>query len=70
MGMQTPEQVVAGARSLARVYYEMMGCRVPEGYKFEDAKHPQERLCWSMACYAYEALSDTCVQDCLSEIED
>ncbi len=67
---QTPEQIVRGARSLARVYYEMMGCAVPAGYKFETATHPQERLCWQMACYAYERLTDTEVEGCLMEIYD
>lgn len=66
----TPEWIVAKANALARTFYRMMGCVVGEGYAFDRATHPQERMCWQMACEAYEVIEGTPVMDALSEIED
>lgn len=39
---------------LANLYYKMMGCTVEEGYDFSKAKHPTEKMCWSMAEISFQ----------------
>lgn len=39
---------------LARIFYAMHGHAKPEDYKFQNAKHPQERLMWAMAKLAVD----------------
>lgn len=39
--------------SLARVFYMLNGYKVEGGYRFQDARHPQEKLMWRMAALAY-----------------
>ena len=63
-------RIVEIANELASAFYKMMGHVVPSGYRFDDATHPQERLCWQMACEAYEFIDGTSPADALSEIED
>jgi hypothetical protein len=66
----TSDMIVAQANALARNFYAMMGYVVPEGYRFDRAKHPQERLCWKMACHAFEVIEGTDVEECLTQVED
>ena len=62
---RTDEEIVKQTLELARSFYRMMGCEVRDGYRFERAHHPQERMCWEMAVHAQEVLTDTSVEDCL-----
>ncbi len=64
------QRTIDDANSLARSFYLRMGYVVPEGYRFDEARHPQERMCWQMARDAYEALVGTDLDDVLSELED
>jgi hypothetical protein len=67
---RTDERIVLEANSLARDFYALMGYQVPEGYRFDQATHPQERLCWHMAARAFEVLQHTDVEEALSVISE
>jgi hypothetical protein len=66
---RTDEQIVQTANVLAREFYALMGNKVPKGYRFDQAKHPQEQLCWQMAVRAFEVIEYTDVEEALSGIE-
>ena len=68
--VKTPEKIVAEANDLARLFYRMSGCEVPDGFKFYEAHHPAEEGCWNMAVAAYEHIEGTEVEDCLAQLED
>ena len=52
-------QLADAGNALARQFYAAMGYAVDEGYRFDNATHPQEALCWQLACIAYEKLAAT-----------
>ncbi|MFG6101218.1 hypothetical protein U2F10_03125 [Leptothoe sp. EHU-05/26/07-4] len=66
---KTSEEVVAEGNYLAKLFYASMGCRVPEGYKFYEATHPQEIGCWNLAVIAYAHIEGTDLEECLDEME-
>lgn len=66
---RTNEQIVNTANALARELYGMMGYNTPESYRFHRAQHPQEVLCWKMACKAFEMLEGTEVEQALEELK-
>ncbi len=57
-------------RRLARRFYKAMGYEVPEGYAFDTARHPTEKLCWAMAVIAFEELLATDLDEVVAELED
>jgi hypothetical protein len=67
---RTDAQIVAEANGLARTFYKLHGCEVREGYRFDEAVHPQEQSMWLMAIAAFAELRDTDVEDALSNLED
>jgi len=42
---------------LARKFYALQGCEVPDDYRMQSATHPQERLCVAMAIEAINELA-------------
>lgn len=42
---------------IARRFYAQMGYKVSAGFDFEQSKHPQERLCFDLACIAWEEIT-------------
>lgn len=62
--------IIADANELAQQFYALMGYVVPDGYRFDRAQHPQERLCWSMVEAAYEQIASTTLSEILAELED
>jgi hypothetical protein len=66
----TDRGIIERANELARDFYAMMGYRQPLGYRFDQATHPQERLCWEMVRLAYEVLKKTNLDDVLVSLED
>jgi hypothetical protein len=68
--MKTDREIVDGCNALARKFYAGMGYDVPEGYRFDQAHHPQEMAVWDMAVTAYEHVDGTDVEDALTAIED
>lgn len=67
---KTPAQIVASANSLARLFYAQRGYVVPEGYRFDKARHPQERQMWELACLAYGEIEGTEPEAALDEMGD
>lgn len=63
-------EIVAAANELARSFYSMMGYRVPEGYRFDRATHPQELGCWNMAVMAYDHIEGTDVDAALDNLDE
>lgn len=63
-------RIVESANELASAFYKMMGYVVASDYRFDKATHPQERLCWQMACEAYEFIDGTSPEDALSELDE
>lgn len=66
---KTDTQLVADANDLARMIYSLQGYQVPTGYRFDQATHPQEVVCWHMAIVAYEHINGTDIENALSSIE-
>lgn len=66
--IKTPREIVNSANELARQFYALQGYEVPEGYRFDQAFHPQERTMWAMAVHAYEFIECTDVEDALNDI--
>jgi hypothetical protein len=62
-------EFVEWGNGLARRFYEEMGCVVPEGYRFDKARHPQERMCWRLAVVALEEVDGTDLQEMVDELE-
>jgi hypothetical protein len=64
------QEIVDGCNELARLFYASHGYQVEFGYRFDKARHPQERGMWNMAVMAFEHIEGTDVEECLREIED
>ena len=62
--------IIREANELARSFYRHMGYVVPEGYRFDRAHHPTERMCWDMTVTAYLDLKAIELRDVLIEFED
>lgn len=69
MDDRTNDQIVADANRLARVFYDMLGYEVPEGYRFDKASHPQERSMWDFAMAAYELIQGTDAENALDVLK-
>lgn len=69
--LRSSQQIVDQTNELARKFYKMhdRGGVVEKGYRFDEATHPTENLCWLMACEAQSVLTETDVEDCLSDLE-
>ena len=67
--MKTDAQIVQSANELAREFYACLGHKVPKGYRFDRATHPQEQSMWEMAVIAYEHIEGTDVDDALANEE-
>lgn len=66
---RTSQDIVDQTNALARLVYREMGYQVPTGYRFDQARHPQEKMCWRIACRAQEELCATDPRDALAEID-
>ena len=67
---KSPRELIDECNGLAREFYAAHGYEVPEGYRFDEAHHPQERQMWFMALLAFERLTGTDMEDVLIELED
>lgn len=65
---KSDEEIVAAGLDLARRIYKAMGYEVPVGYKFYDARHPQEQGMWNIAVIAFEELTGTDLDDALANL--
>jgi len=66
---RTNQQIVDQTNALARAFYRSRGYVVPEGYRFDEAHHPDEQNCWFMACIAQLKLTDTDAEDALDNLD-
>ncbi len=66
----TDREIVDKCNALARQFYACRGYDVPEGYRFDQAHHPQEQEAWDMACLAFEELLQTDPNEAISNLED
>lgn len=57
------------ANDLARRFYALLGYKVPEGYAFHKAEHPQEQACWEMAIAAFDLIAGANVEKALADLE-
>lgn len=64
------QQKLNDANELARMFYLSLGYQVDEGYRFDQATHPQERGMWNMAAIAYDHIEGTELDAVLDELED
>lgn len=66
-------EIVAQTNRLARAFYLMLGYEVADDHRFYDFErknyHPQERMCWTMACLAQTELTDTDPDDALANLD-
>lgn len=69
-GVKTDEQLVREGNELARRFYELMGYAVRDGYRFDRATHPQEKMCWDAAVVAYEHVNGSDLESALSGLDD
>lgn len=65
---KSDEEIVAAGLELARRFYKAHGYEVPVGYKFYEARHPQEQGMWELAVMAFEELTGTDLNDALDNI--
>ena len=66
----TNEELVNAAIELAGEFYSMQGYSHRPGFKYWESPHPHERLCFEMACRAFEIIRGSDVMDAVSEVED
>lgn len=67
---RSDQQIVREGNALARLFYKSMGYVVPDGYRFDQATHPQEVGCWKMAVLAYDHIEQTDLQAAADAEED
>ena len=71
---RTDLEIVEQTNTLAREFYRMLGYVVSDDHRFYETErvnyHPQEALCWSMACHAQRELTSTDPDDALANLDD
>ena len=66
--MKTDQEIINEALDLAREFYRLMGYVQADGYKFYEATHPQEIMCWNMAIVAFDIIGATDLLDVLDSV--
>ncbi len=61
--MRTDKEILAQTNALANRLYMLYGNKSRENFKFYEAIHPLEKLCWRFACEAQLFLTNTDVED-------
>jgi len=69
MKFRTDEEILDQTNELANKIYMRLGYQARNGYQFHNATHPQELMCWDMACEAQLLLTDTDLENVLSNME-
>lgn len=68
MTEKTSQEIVDQTNHLARLFYASHGCRVPAGYRFDQAHHPQEQGMWTLAVLAQQTLCDVDPSEALDDL--
>lgn len=63
-------ELVEAAIELAGEFYSMQGYTHRPGFKYWESPHPHERLCFDMACRAFEVIRGSDVMDAVTDLED
>lgn len=70
---RTDLEIVKQTNAMAREFYRMLGYTVPVAHRFYETDranyHPQEALCWAMACHAQRELTSTDPDDALANLD-
>lgn len=66
---KTDAEIVAACNELARLFYKANGYDVPEGYRFDEAHHPQELGMWNLAVMAYDHIEGTDVECAIDNLD-
>lgn len=66
----TDEELVDAAIALAGDFYAMQGYKHRPGFKYWLSPHPHERLCFEMACRAFEAIRGSDVMSAIEEMNE
>ncbi len=67
---RTDQEIVDMANELAGEFSAMLGYVGPAGYRFDLATRRRERICWELACHAFEFIDGTDVANALAEIDE
>lgn len=67
---KTSEEIVTAGLEFARRVYMAHGYRVEEGYKFYEARHPQEKGMWNLAVIAFEDIAGVDLEEALANTEE
>lgn len=75
MPERTDHEIVEQTNKLARTFYRLaFGHTVGPEHRFYESDradyHPQERMCWDMACAAQQELTNTDPDDAVANVED
>lgn len=68
--MRTAKEILEQTNELAAKFYACWGYRSSPNFRFDLSNHGHEQIAWRQACIAQEILTDTDVDDALSEIEE
>ena len=68
--MRTPEEILKQTNEIARRFYKCWQYDAPEGFRFDLSNHGHEQIAWQQACIAQEILTDTDIDDVMSELEE
>ena len=66
---KSDREILDAANELARKFYLGHGYQVPEGYRFDQAVHPQEKGMFNLAVMAYDHIDGTDVLEALANVE-
>lgn len=66
---RTAQQILDQTNELARELLGIMGYEVEPGFRFDQHDHPRGNAAWVGACRAQIILTDTDVEDAISELE-
>ncbi|WP_313824042.1 hypothetical protein [Leclercia sp.] len=64
------QELVDAAIALAGEFYAMQGYTHRPGFKYWQSPHPHERLCFDMACRAFEIIRGSDVMSAVDDLED
>ena len=69
MKHRTDKEILDQTNVLANKIYMLLGYQARKGYEFHKATHPQEIMCWDMACEAQMLLTETDIENVLANLE-
>lgn len=68
--VREPAYIIAQTNDLAAKLYKQWGYDSVAGFRFDLSNHGHEIIAWQQACIAQEMLTNTCIDDVISEIDE